>query len=292
LLPNDPARRAAIAATGMGLKEALFYETLAPSIGMRVPRVHVVRYDEGDGAFVLLMEDLVASGCSVSDGPTGVTPDGAAQALEDLAELHVRFEDPARRKAEAGWVPGPGPAGDYGSVRLQYALDHNRDRLSDAFAEVAELYIAKKEAMHELWHKGPPTVLHGDAHIGNLFFDAGRTGFLDWGIINLSTPLRDLSYILTMALSVEDRRKHERDLIRHYLEVRDARAGSPISFEEAWAGHRIQAAYTVTASCQVVMFPEDATQRRRIFADAFLARAEAAVEDLDARAALREFADI
>ncbi len=43
---------------------------------------------------------------------------------------------------------------------------------------------------------------------------------------------------------------------------------------------------------QMVMFPDDATQRRRIFADAFLARAEAAVEDLEARAALREFADL
>jgi hypothetical protein len=41
-----------------------------------------------------------------------------------------------------------------------------------------------------------------------------------------------------------------------------------------------------------VTFPEDASPRRKRFADAFLARAEAAIEDLESRAALRAFAGI
>lgn len=96
LLPAD-ARRAAIAATGMGLREALFYQRLAPLLPLRVPRSHAVLMDPAGGEFLMLLEDLVASGCSVSDGPTGIAPAAAARALEDLAGLHVRFEEPASR---------------------------------------------------------------------------------------------------------------------------------------------------------------------------------------------------
>ena len=80
--------------------------------------------------------------------------------------LHVRFEDPSVRRSLAPWVSEPGPSSDYGALRLRYGLDHHRERLSDAFAELAELYIAKREALHALWHPGPETVIHGDAHIG------------------------------------------------------------------------------------------------------------------------------
>lgn len=290
LLPSDPARRPAIARTGMGRREALFYERLAPSLPMRTPAVHAARHDDRDGAFVLLLEDLVATGCGVSDGTTGVAPDSAAGALEDLARLHLRFEDPARRRAQADWVPAPLHDTSYGATLLRQGLDGHRDRLSRDFAEISELYIAKADALHALWLEGPRTVIHGDAHIGNLFDDRGRTGFLDWGIISQGTPLRDVSYFLAMALSIEDRRRHERELLRHYLGVRAAGAGAPIGFDDAWLAHRIHAAYAVVACCQIVTFPANVSEGRRIFSEAFLARAEAAIADLEARAALREAA--
>ena len=293
LLPSDPKRRPAVARTGMGRREALFYARLAPSLCMRTPAVYAALHDDRDGSFLLLLEDLVATGCGVSDGTTGVAPAAAAGALEDLARLHRRFEDPDCRRAQAGWVPAPLHDPSYGATLLRHGLDQHRDRLSRDFAEIAELYIAKADALHALWQEGPTTVIHGDAHIGNLFDDHGRTGFLDWGIVSLGTPLRDVSYFLAMALSIEDRRRHERDLLRHYLDVRAAGAGgAPIDFDEAWRSHRIHAAYTVVACCQIVTFPENVSEGRRIFSEAFLARAEAAIADLGARAALCEAAGL
>jgi aminoglycoside phosphotransferase (APT) family kinase protein len=290
LLPMDPSRRVAIAHTQMGLREARFYDDLASKLSLRVPQAHVVRYEDDEGgAFVLLLEDLIESGCTVSTGPESPSPDAAAKALEDLAAMHVRFEDPGVRRREASWVPEPDPPSDYGSMRLQEGLDHHRDKLSDAFAELSALYIEQRDALHTLWKQGPKTVIHGDTHIGNLFDDHGVIGFLDWGLVVVSTPLRDVSYFLNMCLSIEDRRAHEQELIRHYLDVRRVLGGAPISFDEAWRAHRIQAAYLAPASCQIVTFPEDATERRKRFAAAFLARAEAAIEDLESRAAVREF---
>jgi hypothetical protein len=292
LLPSDPKRRAAIARTGMGRREVLFYARLAPHLGLRVPAAHAARCDERDGSFALLLEDILASGCSVSDGTAGVAPDAAAVALADLAGLHLRFEDPARRRAEAGWVPPPLHDPSYAAGLLRHGLVRHRSRLDPHFAEIAELYLAKADALHALWQEGPETVIHGDAHIGNLFDDRGRTGFLDWGITSVGPPLRDVSYFLAMALSIEDRRGFERDLLRHYLELRAAGGGEPISFDAAWLAHRVHAAYTVVASCQIAAFPGGESAARRTFSAAFLARAEAAVADLEARAALREAAGL
>lgn len=292
MLPEEPARRAAIARTGMGIREARFYDALASSLPFRVPAAHVVRFDDGDGAFVILLEDLKRAGCSVSTGPESVPPDAAAAALVELAALHVRFEDPARRKNEAGFVQPPDPPSDYGSTRLAFALAHHRDDFGDAFAEASRLYIDHPEALHALWSAGPSTVIHGDAHIGNLFFEHGRTGFLDWGMIVVSTPLRDVSYFLQMTLSVDDRRAHERRLLSHYLDARRALGGSALDPDESFQTYRIQAAYLAPASCQVVTLPADATPARRRFAGAFQQRAEAAIEDLEACAAVRRAAGI
>jgi Ser/Thr protein kinase RdoA (MazF antagonist) len=292
LPPLEVERRPAIARTGMGRREALFYATLAGHLEMRVPSAHVARYDDRDGSFVLLLEDLVTTGCRVSDGTWGVAPDAAARALEELAELHVRFEDPARRASDAPWVPAATYGSTYGTTMLRYGLDHHRGRLSDDFAAVAEIYIAHNDVLHSLWHRETPTVIHGDPHIGNLFDDHGRTGFLDWGIINVGSPMRDVGYFLTMAMDVEERRRHERDLLRHYLDARHAMGGSRIGLDEAWMSHRLHAAYTVPACCQIVVFPDAISERRRVFSEAFLARAEAALADLDARGALREVAGL
>ena len=289
MLPLDPARRPVLAASRMGTKEVFFYDTLASHLSLRVPDVYVARHDPSDESFVLLMEDLSRSSCRVSDGTWGISADSAAGALEDLAALHVRFEDRRRREAEVPWAPLAVDVPPPGLGLLRYGLDHHRDRLSDAFAETAEIYIEHPAELVSLWANGPgpATVVHGDTHIGNLFDDNGRTGFLDWGVINVTTPLRDAGYFINMAMQIEDRRAHQRDLLRHYLDARVALGGEPIGWDEAWEAHRLHALYCVVAACSIATFPADAPERRQIFANAFLARVEAAIDDLESLDALR-----
>ncbi len=288
VLPNAPERCPLIAATGMGPREAMFYADLAPTISALSPAAYVTEHGE-DGSFVLLLEDLVASECLVSDGTWGMPPDAAARALEDLAELHIRFQDPARRAAEAPWVSVSKPSLAYGGPLLREALELHFERLNAEYVAIAEIYLAHHDELQALWHAGPHTVIHGDPHVGNLYLDAGRIGFLDWGIINVNTPMRDVSYFLTMAMATEDRRKHEQDLLRHYLDVCRASGAFAFTFDEAWLAHRVHGAYTVAASCGAAAMRDDVSPQRRIFAMGFLALAVAAVEDLESRAALREF---
>ncbi|MBW2422238.1 MAG: phosphotransferase [Deltaproteobacteria bacterium] len=292
LPPFDPARRAAVNRTGMGRREALFYRTLADHVPMRVPRPFVARFDESSGAFVLLIEDLETTSCTIPDPVEGLGVEQALLAMRDYARLHVRYENEARRRREAGWVERMPEGSEYGTTMLQYGLDHHRDRLTDAFAELATLYIERQADLEAVWVRGRITVLQGDGHIANLFVDDGQPGFLDWGLIQLGTPLRDVGFFITMALSPANRREHERALIARYLEARLEAGGEPISFEDAWLTHRVLATYAVPASCQIVLFPENVGPERKRLASAFLERCECVIEDLDARGALREVAGI
>lgn len=99
LLPSEPRHRQAILQTQMGLREARFYESLASAMDFRVPTIHFVAHDARDGQFILLMEDLETSGCSVSDGTQSVSRDAAARALQDAAALATAGIWPVRRAA-------------------------------------------------------------------------------------------------------------------------------------------------------------------------------------------------
>lgn len=296
LPPLDPDRRAAVNRTGMGAREVRFYRHLARHLPHRTPAAYATYLDPETGEFLLVLEDLDASGATLPDPVAGVTPEQAGQAMDDYAALHVRYESqdgsaPPDVRPEAAWVEPAKRGSTYGADLLRVGLDRHRDRLADSFIEVAEHYIAEQDQLYDLWRGGPRTVIHGDGHIGNLFVDRdGRLGFLDWGLVNLGSPFRDVSYFLTMSLSPENRRAHERGLWERYLQRRLDLGGTPIDFADAWRQHRLHAAYTVPASCQIVTFPEGQTPGRERFAAAFLARSVAAIEDLDAADAVRSAA--
>ena len=148
--------------------------------------------------------------------------------LREIQFSYVRSSGPGGQavnkvnsKAVLRWNPGynaslPRPVVERFLARFAHKLtgegdlvlssDEHRDRLQDDFAELAQLYIERGDELQALWHSGPNTVIHGDPHLGNLFDDHGRTGFLDWGIVNVSSPMRDASYFLTMAMGIDDRR--------------------------------------------------------------------------------------
>ena len=91
---------------------------------------------------------------------------------------------------------------------------------------------------------GPRTLLHGDTHIGNTYRvdgegDGDETGLLDFQLSLRGCYSRDLTYILTTALSIEERRKHERELIEFYLgELTRGGVERVPTMDEAWLLHR------------------------------------------------------
>ena len=234
-----------------------------------------------------LLEDLAAIGCEFSNGAWGVQADAAAVALEDLARFHGHFFDPQVRAARAPWLVNTRPPMDEATAQLmRYVLDEHGDVLTPAYIAIGEMYVEHHARIDALWHAGPQTYIHGDAHIGNVFLDGGRVGFLDWGMSRESTPLRDVSYFLTMTVDPQERRRAERDLLRQYLAALRAAGGPEIGFDEAWSVHRVQASYTVVATFLAFM-PSYLAGDGQELGVALRTRSELALEDLDVVEATR-----
>lgn len=295
LPPRDPQRRARLDWASMGEREVRFYRDLAPGIGIRSPQAHVADRDPSDGTFVLVLEHLDGSGTRVPDPVEGISADLALSGVRSLARLHCRFGSAASRRTDAPWLAPAGRTSDYGTRLLREGIDAGEVALSDGFVAVAERYIVDRDRLQDAWELGPTTVLHGDAHIGNVFIageGAGEVlGFFDWGLMTVGSPLRDVSYFLSMCLSPEHRAAHERDLLAAYLAERVSLGGDAIDPDDAWLWHRLQSAYTVVASCQSIRAnPADSPGRRQFSAE-FVRRATAAVDDLDPLDALAQVAD-
>jgi hypothetical protein len=165
-------------------------------------------------------------------------------------------------------------------------LNAHRDVLTADYVAAGELYVEHPDQIDELWNAGPQTYIHGDTHIGNVFLDEGRVGFHDWGLSRVSTPLRDISYFLTMTVDPEERRRSERDLLRLYLDALRAAGGPDIGFDEAWSAHRVQAGYTVLATFLSFMPSYAGADGRGLGLD-LRKRSELALEDLEVVDAMR-----
>jgi hypothetical protein len=283
LAPSDPAHRQMIGATGMGERETQFFADVSGTVDLLVPGCPFAA-SEGD-LFVLLLEDLTTRDCRFFPEMTGVRADAAAVALEDLARFHARFESEAERDKVAPWLRTPSRRMSEATAGLmRMVLDANAERLSPTYTAIGELYEQHHAWFDEMWHAGPPTYIHGDLHVGNVYLDAAhgaaRVGFVDWGLSRTSTHLRDVSYFLTMSVDVEDRRAHERELIQGYLDALRAAGGHDYSLDDAWTAHRLQASYTVVATFLAYM-PSYASGDGVALGDNLLMRANAAIEDLE-----------
>ena len=279
LHPQGEPQRSLVLSSGMGRREVLFYRELLEGLPLRVPEVYSAQIDESSGHFVLLIEDLEASGCDFPDPERGVGLALAQQAMDDLAALHQHF---AQMESKGSPFPFIEPAlrqPEFATGMLRHALAHRAEQMNPAFTRIAELYIESAHAVHDVWEAGDQVVTHGDTHMTNLFIDGHRLGYLDWGCFGRAPALRDVGYFLCMALSIEDRRRHEADLIRRYLSARRALGGVPPNFENAWREHQMQASYTVVAAAPTLLHPENRRTPDAEYARLFLARSLAAVED-------------
>lgn len=279
LHPDGEPQRSLVISSGMGRREVLFYRELSANLPVRIPKVYAAQIDESSGHFVILIEDLEASNCQFPDPERGVGPDLAKQAMDDLAHLHEHFARLESSDSPFAFIEPALRQPEFATGMLEHARTHRAAKMNPPFARIADLYIQSPQAVHDLWETGDQVVTHGDTHLTNLFIDGDRLGYLDWGCFARAPAMRDVGYFLCMALSVEDRRKHESELIRRYLSKRRDLGGTPPDFETAWREHQMQASYTVIAAAPTLLHPESRRTPDAEYAQHFLARALAAVQD-------------
>lgn len=286
LAPFDAAQREFVRATGLGVAEACFYRDLAAVVPVRVPVVHHVAVD-GDGRFVMVLEDLVASGCRFPrprDPDIGTT---AARIVDELARLHARFWNDPRLGGDLAWIT-EGRRVQFGgpSTYVARALERFGDEMGPAFRRLAELYGRRPREIAAVLGAGTPTLVHGDAHLGNLFLDVAagnRPGFFDWAMVWRASGARDVAYVLGSSIPTEVRREGEREWLRSYVTALRA-AGVTITEDDAWEQYRVLVVYA-WASATATAAMGSRWQSERV-GQAGMRRATATVEDLDSITAL------
>jgi aminoglycoside phosphotransferase (APT) family kinase protein len=131
----------------------------------------------------------------------------------------------------------------------------------------------------------PHTVMHGDAHPGNVYFRNGEAGLLDWQAVRRGHPGRELAYTLVTGLTTADRRQPQRDLLDVYRRALAAAGGPELDRDDPWERYRQGALYAYVAA--LITAGLDGMQAEAIALEG-LRRSVAALDDLDAVALLEK----
>lgn len=204
-----------------GIIEASFYRELAERTGVRTLRARYVGVHPETGHGIVITDDVEAAGGTFLDSLSAYTPDQAADSLSQLALLHAAtWGDPLA--VTAPWLQPRLEARTVHRGVPEISVNFDSDDLGPGVpAEVRDavrLHAAFRDLAAATRDPRPWTVVHGDAHIGNVFLDAaGRPSLLDWQLVQRGPWYLDVGYHIGSALTVEDRRSREEDLLRHYL---------------------------------------------------------------------------
>ena len=240
-LPSDDENsRAAAAAVRAYEIEVNFYRHLQDGLRVRTPRCYYASLDLDTNEFVLLLEDI--SFGRQGDQLAGCTPDRAALAIAEMVGLHApHWGDESLEQFDWLHRSTEANAGMLAAiVQSLYPgfLERYADRLPDDVIALSEQVVASLD-MRDATRPRPWTVAHNDFRLDNLLFGDESTPVVvvDWQTCVYGPGISDLAYFIGGGLSVEDRRAHERDLVRDYHSRMQA-AGVTLSWDELWAQYR------------------------------------------------------
>lgn len=225
----------------VGVSESLFYRELAESTGMRTLRAVYADVDPATDHGVVITEDVVEQGAVFLDPRSEYTVEQTAQSLEELAMLHGSTWG-RQQFADVPWL-----ASRLASFTMMRGVAEIRGNFEGPFATVVPDEVRDAQRLYDTYRllgplaerATPWCVIHGDAHVGNVMIGGtGRPSFVDWQLVQRGPWYIDVGYHLASALSVEDRRRAEHDLVRHYLDRLKAEGGDPPSWDNAWLGVR------------------------------------------------------
>jgi Phosphotransferase enzyme family len=219
--------------------EALFFADLAPRLDVELPRCWFAAGRDGQG--VMVFDDLRAQNVVFGDPTRPLDPDRVAAGLELFAELHRQTW--GRSFDEVPWLEVGSVARE--AARVLFSAEHWEAHFARPDAPKLPESVADRErnlrGYKRLWahdDQASHCLCHGDAHMGNTYTDeSGRVLMLDWASTCLAPWSYDIAYFIAGALSVEDRRKHERALLAHYLDVLASDGGPQLDRDEAWTDY-------------------------------------------------------
>lgn len=228
--------------------EVRFYAQIRPELKLEAPFTLGATFNPLTGHFAVLLEDLTRRGARLPNVTRDVTVRQVEALLDTVATLHAAFWRSPRFHSDLSWVQShvrgslctffDGCALELVDTELKNS-PFKVDLVKRIGRSTAQLW-ADTKAVQRHQSRLPPTLLHGDTHIGNTYLlPDGTGGLLDWQLMVRGSWVHDVNYLIATALPTDLRRLHEKALLARYLDSL-ARGGvtDPPLFEDAWREYR------------------------------------------------------
>jgi hypothetical protein len=232
----------------LGHTEVRFYSQLAPELA-GVPEAYGTAFDTWTGRYLLILEDLPES-CVFPDTLHPLSVDQASSIVELLASVHGAFWERVRQNGRGPLAWLYTPSGDVTSLLTGSLMKTSMKRLAEKTTIGVDngRFIADNyRAVAAIIDTPPHTVMHGDAHPGNMYFRNGEAGLLDWQAVRRGHPSRELAYTLITSLTPEDRQAAQGDLLDDYRRALAAAGGPELDRDDLWLRYRQGALYAYVA---------------------------------------------
>ncbi len=272
-------------------REGRFYQQIGAKLDLRTPRCFWHHIDPASGTFGLLLEDLGAR--TMISQVEGVGAGRAAEALGALAALHGSWwSSPALDGLE--WMPRVDDpinlaAGQQYRDAWPLCVERVGDALPAGAREVGErTQVGFEDLMRTIMAEAPTTICHGDFRVDNLLFDdaadeGDRVAVIDWQISSRGPAITDVAYFLCQSMAVDERRRHEEQLVRGWYDrVVDAAGGelAHCPFETAWDQYQRAVLFTTVYPVVAAGAMDPANDRGRELVTAMAVRSFSAALDL------------
>jgi thiamine kinase-like enzyme len=283
------ASRYMVGMAGGVAAEVLFYNNVQPDLDIRTPHPLFARYDPETLNSIIIMGDL-AGQVTVCTHESDLTLEQARSQLRLLAMLHAKYLDSPQLHTTLRefnvWedffsiiveAAGFGPACARGFIMAEDVIP---PRL---FARADEIWPATLRSV-EQHRELPRTLIHSDVHVKNWYVDAdGEMGLNDWQNCCKGNWGRDLAYAMSTALTPDNRRAWERDLVTYYTEQLHAAGAPRVDFDTAWRLYRQNLLSTLAWYTGTLGQPPEAPKMQPpATSREFIRRMTAAIDDLDA----------
>ena len=249
LVVKLPAEDATSRATGIGLRnyerEVRFYREIAPTMGIRLARSWAAEWDEADGAFVLVLEDLAPA--EVGDQLRGCTVDEADAVVDAAARMHAAHWDGPELVDYASWMSGPvdderaGQLGLLWSFAWPQFVERHESRLTPQARELGARFGASIGSWAQDRAR-PFTVVHGDFRTDNMLFggtaDRPTVVPVDWQTPAIGPGVGDVAYFIGASLLPDIRRAHEERLVRRWFDGLVSAGVRDYSWTTCWRDYR------------------------------------------------------
>lgn len=199
-------------------REAAFYTEFATP-GISVPECLYAYHDPASQTFLLLMRDLAPA-----ESPSwAASPEQVETALKALPALHAHWwNSPVLR--EKGWLVQfdnePFYAAAFNAAnQASTALSRMYEAPDLTQAVMARLH-EKRQACLDFIASRPFTLVHGDYHAKQMFFetaDGGAFTVIDWQFPFVAPGSWDFARMQSMCLATADRQRTDKALRASYL---------------------------------------------------------------------------